>query len=161
RARPGRGEEGVESLRRRLSGVPEPKWPEIVLDLVCDRIADVLGLESRETVNPELTFKEMGFDSLDAVELRNGIMRSTRLHLPATVVFDHPTPVAVAEHMLAQLSGGGAARPQPEERVLAVDERVQSLLAGPGESADVAVEDLDAVSDEEMFALIDKKFGSS
>ncbi len=112
-------------------------------------------------MNPELTFKEMGFDSLDAVELRNGIMRSTRLHLPATVVFDHPTPVAVAEHMLAQLSGGGAARPQPEERVLAVDERVQSLLAGPGESADVAVEDLDAVSDEEMFALIDKKFGSS
>jgi pimaricinolide synthase PimS1 len=114
RARPQRTREAAGSLQRRLAGVPEPDRPKIVLDMVRDQIAAVLGLESREAVDPDLEFTEMGFDSLAAVELRNSLMRSTRLQLPATLVFDYPTPAAVAAHMLGQTDSKGAARPPVE-----------------------------------------------
>jgi NAD(P)-dependent dehydrogenase (short-subunit alcohol dehydrogenase family)/acyl carrier protein len=189
RTRPTRSGEAADSLQRRLSGVPEADWPETVLDLVRDQIAAVLGLESRDEVEPQVAFKEMGFDSLAGVELRNRLLRSTRLQLPATLVFDHPTPASVAEYMLGQLpkgGGGGAERPpidgefdrierlvqeiatdertraQVETRLRAFNARIQSFLVDPGESADADLdEDLEAVSDEEMFALIDKELGPS
>jgi acyl carrier protein len=186
RARPRRGDDSTDSLQRRLSGVPESKWPEIVVDMVRDQVASVRGLESREAVKPDLAFKDMGFDSLAAVELRNGLTRSTGIRLPATVVFDHPTPAAVAEHMLGRLSRAGTARPAIEDefdrierllqdaptdeqtrtrveaRVRAFNARVQSLLMGSGDSEDGAPdEDLESASNEEMFALIDKEIGAS
>jgi hypothetical protein len=126
----------------------------------------------------------MGFDSLAAVELRNGLIRATRLELPATLVFDYPTPAAVAEYVLEQLPrGGGAARPAAidgefdriervleeaagderarariEARLRALNARVQGLLSAAGDAADGDADaDLEAVSDEEMFALIDEE----
>ncbi|WP_308409074.1 SDR family NAD(P)-dependent oxidoreductase [Streptomyces sp. AC558_RSS880] len=93
------------SLARRLAEVPEAERERVVLELVTAQAASVLGHASADEVDAERAFKELGFDSVSAVELRNRLSRSTGVPLPATVVFDHPTPVAVARLLLSQVDG--------------------------------------------------------
>ncbi len=125
-ARPGRTSDTTDRLERRLSGVAEPERSQIVVDLVRDHVAAVLALESREAVDPELAFTEMGFDSLSAVDLRNQLTSATGARLPATLVFDHPTPQAVAALVLDQLTGAGTA---PSSREVAPADPGGTLLA--------------------------------
>jgi len=87
------------SLAKRLSGAPESDWRSIVVDLVLSEVATVLGHASAEMIDPEREFKELGFDSLAAVELRNRLMQSTGLRIQPTVAFDLPTPMALATHL--------------------------------------------------------------
>ncbi|BBC67171.1 hypothetical protein MMRN_40670 [Mycobacterium marinum] len=67
--------------------------------------AAVLAHPDPAMLDPDLSFKDLGIDSLSALELRNTLTRDTGLTLPATLVFDHPTPTTVAEHLLDLLSG--------------------------------------------------------
>jgi NAD(P)-dependent dehydrogenase (short-subunit alcohol dehydrogenase family)/acyl carrier protein len=90
------------SLARRLAGAPETEWADIVLDLVSGHVAGVLGHSSPEAVDPQADFKELGFDSLAAVELRNRLNQATGLNLQPTMVFDHPTTAAVATLIVEQ-----------------------------------------------------------
>jgi acyl transferase domain-containing protein/acyl carrier protein len=76
-----------------------------VLELVRKQVAIVLGHSGAEAISPKRALSEMGFDSLAAIELRNALDTVTGLRLPATLVFDHPTPRAVADHILAKLDG--------------------------------------------------------
>ncbi|MBU3870791.1 6-deoxyerythronolide-B synthase, partial [Streptomyces sp. 4503] len=89
----------------RLAAVDRAEWDQAVLDLVRNHIAAVLRHASTESVDTARTFQEIGFDSLTAVELRNRISAATGVRLPATAVFDYPTPRALAEHLLAEVLG--------------------------------------------------------
>jgi acyl transferase domain-containing protein/acyl carrier protein len=99
------------SLARSLAAAPREEWDSIVAELVRSHVADVLGHASAEAVDPQSDFKDLGFDSLAAVELRNRLSQATGLKLPSTLVFDHPTTAAVAELIVAQ-----APQIQPREQ---------------------------------------------
>jgi acyl transferase domain-containing protein/acyl carrier protein len=111
------------TLARRLADVPEAEREGVVLDLVRAQAASVLGHDSADEVDGERAFKELGFDSVSAVELRNRLSQSTGVPLPATLVFDHPTPAAVARLLLARTDGtADAALPAAQKRRGTVDE---------------------------------------
>ncbi|MEU7528784.1 SDR family NAD(P)-dependent oxidoreductase [Saccharothrix sp. NPDC042600] len=97
------------ALRDRLAGLAEPEQREVLLDVVRANVATVLAHASVDTIPPDTAFKQLGFDSLTAVELRNRLNTVTGLRLPATLTFDHPSPVALVEHLLQELGGSQAA----------------------------------------------------
>jgi NADPH:quinone reductase-like Zn-dependent oxidoreductase/NADP-dependent 3-hydroxy acid dehydrogenase YdfG/acyl carrier protein len=102
--RPQRARETGRSLDQELAGVPEDEREDRVLAVVSEQVAAVLGHSSAEAIDPERTFKGLGFDSLGAVELRNRLMRVSGQRLPSTLIFDHPSPVAVAQYVLEKLA---------------------------------------------------------
>lgn len=103
---------GGRSLERRLAGLPEAEWPEAVLEAVRAEVAAVLGYDSAEAIEPAAEFRDLGFDSLAAVELYNRLCQTTGLRLPTTLGFDYPTPEAVAGFICEEMGDGdGAADP--------------------------------------------------
>ncbi|MGW1800882.1 SDR family NAD(P)-dependent oxidoreductase, partial [Streptomyces sp. NPDC001984] len=99
------------TLKNRLAALPAEERRQAVLDLVLNRAAVVLGFADARAIEPERAFRDLGVDSLAAVELRNGLNDDTGLRLPATLVFDYPSPVDVARHILEELSGQDADAP--------------------------------------------------
>jgi acyl transferase domain-containing protein/acyl carrier protein len=99
------------SLARQLAEAPEGGRDRLVLDLVRTHVAAILGHPGPDAVDPERPFKELGFDSLAAVELRNRLAQATGVTLAATTVFDHPTPAAVAAYLRREAEGSGEQAP--------------------------------------------------
>jgi acyl carrier protein len=123
-----------QALRDRLAAVGEAERERILLDLVRGTAATVLGHRTPAAIRAGRGFLELGFDSLTAVELRNRLTAETGLTLPTTLVFDHPTPGALAAHLRAELVPHGAATP-----VVAEIERLDQLLRTvPGDRRDDA-----------------------
>ena len=114
------------SLARRLADAPEAEHEGIVMELVRAETAAVLGHANSRAIDPQRTFRDLGFDSLTAVELRNRLNAIAGLRLDATLVFDYPRPAQVASHILELL---GRNRAGPEVLVDADIDKLQERLA--------------------------------
>ncbi|MFD0442338.1 acyl carrier protein [Streptomyces indonesiensis] len=118
RALPGPADGAGNGVAEGLAGLPTDERLGALLDLVRRQAAAVLGHGGPESVTPQRPFKELGFDSLSAVELRNRLRTATGRRLQATLIFDHPTPAALAHHLDAELFGAtDVAAPVPAPAV--------------------------------------------
>ncbi|MCM3926082.1 phosphopantetheine-binding protein, partial [Frankia sp. AiPs1] len=107
----GGGDAGL-AFARRLLGLAPGDRERLALDLVRGHVATILGHAGPASVNETRGLLDTGMDSLTAVELRNRLSAATGLALPATLIFDYPTPVALARHIL-DAALGGAETPAP------------------------------------------------
>ena len=168
----------VGSLAARLATVPEAERQGVVLELVRKRVATVLGHASEQAIDPQAAFKDLGFDSLTAIDLRNHLGRATGLRLPTTLVFDYPSAAAVAEFLLGKVEGAVARPPideaidglqailgalSEEERQKA-DVRLRALLAtvpaAEGEAAAESVEKIQSATAEELLEIVEREMGA-
>ncbi|WP_407559885.1 type I polyketide synthase [Streptomyces sp. 184] len=125
--------EPAGDLLARLSALPEAEQDAALLELVRTQVADVLGHADATQIDAERGFKDLGFDSLTAMELRNRLQRATGTRLRATLVFDYPAPAAVAEHLRDRLDLGTA---DPAQALLGeLDRLEESLTALAGHAA--------------------------
>ncbi|MEU8517922.1 beta-ketoacyl reductase [Kitasatospora sp. NPDC048722] len=106
---PGEDSANGRELRAELAALGPARRTAALLGLVRGRAAEVLGLPGIEAVGPEKAFRDLGFDSLGAIELRNRLGAATGLDLSPTLVFDHPSPTELAAHLLGLLAGDGDA----------------------------------------------------
>ncbi|WP_285737828.1 type I polyketide synthase [Kitasatospora phosalacinea] len=174
------------TLPRVLAGLPAGEREEYLLGVVTGRVAAVLGHGSESAVRPDRALSELGFDSLTAVELRNQLGALAGRSLPATLVFDHPTPAALARHLRELIDPAAA---DPAAHVHAELDRLEALLtaadpAAPGRPAVAArleallrrwqaqgattglpadgepEQDLEQASDDELFLVLDQEWGT-
>ncbi|WP_068165890.1 type I polyketide synthase [Rhodococcus phenolicus] len=129
-ARAGSTGAGSSNWAQRLAERSVPEQRHLMLELVRGEAATVLGYDAPDSVDPEQAFKELGFDSLAAVALRNQLGAATGLRLPPTMVFDHPNPRAVAEFLRAELV------PDPMSVACADIDRLRLDLAEVGEDGE-------------------------
>ncbi|WP_243725840.1 type I polyketide synthase [Actinomadura rubrisoli] len=121
---------GDTALAERLAELPEADRVRLLRDLVRTHAAAVLGHGASAGIGADQAFKELGFDSLTGVRLRNRLTSATGVKLPATLVFDHPTTAAVAAHLLAELSGDLPAGGAAVRRTTASDEPIAVVSMG-------------------------------
>jgi NADPH:quinone reductase-like Zn-dependent oxidoreductase/thioesterase domain-containing protein/short-subunit dehydrogenase/acyl carrier protein len=98
---------GAAALPSQLAGLPPAEQDRVLTGLVREHAAAVLGHPGPAAVEPGRAFTELGFDSLTAVELRNRLSTVTALTLPATLIFDYPTPATLARHLQTQIAVSG------------------------------------------------------
>nr|WP_204038389.1 type I polyketide synthase [Micromonospora qiuiae] len=167
-------------LGQRLADLSPPEQQELILNTLRTHTAAVLGHGNASQLDLTQPFKELGFDSLTAVELRNRLSAATGQRLPATVVFDHPTPTALATYLRRRLAPEQTATATALEHLVRLESvlsgiqpgsedegqvgnRLRALLAkwtGARESAEQAVtEKLEAASTAEIFDFIDRELG--
>jgi polyketide synthase 12 len=134
RGRPRAQRGAAVSLEQRLAGASESDREAIATGAVCEQAATVLGHGSADMVDPGRKFKELGFDSLSAVELRNRLAQVSGLRLPSTLIFDHPSPAAVALYLLKRVAAppanGGHTSEAEIRRMLASISTEQLRRAG-------------------------------
>ncbi|WUW59512.1 SDR family NAD(P)-dependent oxidoreductase [Streptomyces sp. NBC_01455] len=119
-------------LIEKLTAAPAEARLQLVQDHVRSVAATALGFDGVSGVEPTKAFREMGFDSLTAVELRDRLNADTGLRLPTTLVFDHPTPADLARHLAEELFGGG--RTNATALLAEVENAVGKIIAsGPGQ----------------------------
>ncbi|MGW7825214.1 type I polyketide synthase [Streptomyces puniciscabiei] len=113
----------------RLRGLPPGERERALGDFVQSRVAAVLGHDTPAAIDADRAFKDFGFDSLTAVDLRNQLMAATGLRLATTLVFDHPTPAALARHLHTELFPDDTAVSSTQEVTDLDEARLRRVLA--------------------------------
>jgi NAD(P)-dependent dehydrogenase (short-subunit alcohol dehydrogenase family)/acyl carrier protein len=182
---PGASGAGGGELKRRLTAAPSPERQRILLEAVLEKLALVLG--GSGSVDPDRPFKEMGIDSLGAVDLRNRLSGALGMRLSATLVFDQPTPKALAEHLsplvipdsaggngiqdiealealVAKVASLDGAQKDVRHRLRVVGTSILRFAEGEVQVADGDGSDSDLAmaeaSDSEVFAFLDRRRGA-
>ncbi|MEU2237525.1 beta-ketoacyl synthase N-terminal-like domain-containing protein, partial [Streptomyces vietnamensis] len=119
------------SLRTELAALDAAARRRRVLDLVCSTTAVVLGFDGPGAVDPAVAFKNQGMESTTALELRNRLRAATALPLPTTLVYERPTPQALVDHLLAELTEP-AEEDRPAEAALASTDEDPIVVVGMG-----------------------------
>jgi polyketide synthase 12 len=165
-----------------LGGLSAGEQEAVLLGLVRTNAASVLGHSDPDALRADTQLKDLGFDSLTAVELRNRLSAATGLRLPAALAFRHPTPAAIAAHLRERLVPAEA---DPSAPLFGELDRLETVIDRFGPEGDArsrltkrleallwrlsdsdadgtAVDDgvLESASDDEMFELIDRELGS-
>ncbi|SCL26451.1 Acyl transferase domain-containing protein [Micromonospora pallida] len=185
----GGGDEVLTGLRKRLADLTVAEQNRLLTDLIRTAAAEVIGHDSPYSLEADRPFRDLGFDSLTAVELRGRLARATGLSPASSVVFDYPTPQALAEHLRAELvsEASGEELPTVEEldrleaalvgresddlgrvritmRLHRLLERLGATERGAGEPADGGADMADRLreaSNQELFDLLDRDLGLS
>ncbi|MDI1475029.1 type I polyketide synthase [Polyangium sp. y55x31] len=169
----------ADLLKDRLSSLSEAEQTRALLELVRKEVSTVMGRQA-SAIEPDRPLQELGLDSLMALDLRNRLGAATALRLPATLLFDQPTPAAIARWLRAEIvpakrapASLGAALDTLEALIAGipagddvtwgnVDRRLRALLS-KGRASDarapeaLAPKDLEAASNDELFGILDRE----
>jgi hypothetical protein len=156
-------------LAQRLHGLAPEDQRRVLLELVCEHAAAVLGHPGGHAVDHDRAFGDLGFDSMVGIELRNRLTSHTGLALSRTLIFDYPTPAALADHLRRRLLHEEPAESDEEKiwsalRNIPIRELQRTgllekllLLAGASETsvseANVSADDIDALSPDALIAM--------
>ncbi|MEV5778535.1 type I polyketide synthase [Streptomyces antimycoticus] len=152
----GAAETDESSFGRRLAALAAADRDPFLLDLVREHAAAVLGLAAPEDIEATRAFREVGFDSLTAVELRNRLGTATGLRLPTTLLFDYPTPAVLVDHLRREALGEreevaavvAAVRPADDDpiAIVAMSCRLPGGVRGPEELWELVADGRDVIS---------------
>ncbi|MCS0603079.1 type I polyketide synthase [Streptomyces sp. LP11] len=172
----------VDGFAEKLAGLTGGAREHALQELVCGQAAAVLGYPDPDAVEPATAFRDLGFDSLTSVDLRNRISTAAGVPLPATLIFDYATPAALAKHLGTELAGEDTSVDTVVaelERVAArlgdltaedieqgrITTRLQTLLGDLtktlGQDATAVAGRLEDASADDVFAFIDNELGSA
>ncbi|MFJ7150329.1 type I polyketide synthase [Streptomyces sp. NPDC100445] len=172
----------ADGFAEKLAGLTGGERDRALQELVCGQAAAVLGYGAADAVEPTTAFRDLGFDSLTSVDLRNRISGAAGVPLPATLIFDYATPAALAKHLGTELAGADTSVDSvlaELDRVAArlgdltaedieqsrITTRLRSLLGDLdktlGQDAAAVAGRLEEASADDVFAFIDDQLGSA
>ncbi|WP_378730009.1 SDR family NAD(P)-dependent oxidoreductase [Nocardia brasiliensis] len=167
-----RGSGRPDKLTARLSGLSPADQRRVVVEVIRSHAAAVLGHSSPDAISADIPFQDIGFDSLAAMEFRNRLEAATGTKLATTIVFDYPTPEALAEYLRAEVApdaqaqviadleaverGCAAAQLTDAERATIATRLAALARALDSRETTTAISDLDDAEDSELFEFVER-----